>query len=130
MSVIMHNYSLFVAIEIAMQVGLTKHIQGSYQLSADESKKRKKEIIDGVMENDDVSFHWNNLAIDITNEQNSMELLRHVVQLWLTIRGFSISKAWMDKYKMKAQVETARKSLRIELKKSEEKKRMTDNNND
>jgi hypothetical protein len=41
-----HAYSLFVAIEIAMQVGLTRHIQGSYQLAADESKKRKKEIIE------------------------------------------------------------------------------------
>jgi hypothetical protein len=36
----------------------------------------------------------------------------------------------MDKYKMKAQVETARKSLRKELKKSEKKKGMTDNNDD
>ena len=118
-----YAYNLFAAIEIAMQVGLTSHIQVSYQLSAEESKKRKKEIIEGVMGNDDVLFHWNNLAVDIINKQNSMELLGHIVQLWLTIRGFSISKAWMDKYKVQAQAETAKKSLRKELKKTEEKKK-------
>ena len=122
MLVTMH-INLFAAIEIAMQVGLTSHIKVSYQLSAEESKKRKKEIIEGVMGNDDVLFHWNNLAVDIINKQNSMELLGHIVQLWLTVRGFSISKAWMDKYKVQAQAETAKKSLRKELKKTEEKKK-------
>ena len=110
-------YNLFVAIEIAMQVELTNHIHSSYKLSADESRKKKKEIIDGVMGNDDILFHWNTLAIDISNQQDSMELLGHIVELWMTIRGFSISKAWMDKYKRLAQAETAKKSLRKEMKK-------------
>ena len=44
--------------------------------------------------------------------------------LWLTI---SISnKAWMDKNKRQAQAKTAKKSLRKELKKSEEKKKRLD----
>ena len=39
------------------------------------------------------------LSVDIPEERNCLELLRHVVTLWLTIRGFSITKAWMEDYK-------------------------------
>lgn len=35
-------YNLFVAMEIAMQVSLTKHIKSSYKLSSAESRSRKK----------------------------------------------------------------------------------------
>jgi hypothetical protein len=58
-------YNLFVAIEIAMQVRLTQHVKSSYMLSGDESRKRKKVIVEEVISNDDVLFHWNNLAVDI-----------------------------------------------------------------
>lgn len=71
-------------------------------------------------------FHWYILAIDIRNEADGLELLKHIIELWLTIRGFSISKAWMDDYKRQAQVETAQKSLRKELKKSNERKKNVD----
>ena len=57
---------LFVAIEIiAMQVGLTQHIHTSFMVSGEESRRKKRVMIAGVMSNDDVLIHWNNLAIDI-----------------------------------------------------------------
>ena len=111
-------YNLFVAMEIAMQVSLTKHIKSSYQLSAEESRSKKKLIVESVLNNDDVLFHWYIVALDIKNEEEGLELLKHMTELWLTIRGYSICKTWMDLYKRQAQVENAKKSLRKELKKS------------
>ena len=68
--------------------------------------------------------------IDISSKQDGVELLGHIVELWLTIRGFSVSKAWMDKYKRQAQAEMAKKSLRKELKRFEEKKKNHDASED
>jgi len=107
-------YNLFVALEIAMQVSLTNHIHSSYKLSAEESRARKNSIVDSVVSNDDVLFHWYILAIDITNEKEGLELLRHITELWLTIRGYSISKSWMEDYKKQAHMQMAQKSLRKE----------------
>lgn len=116
-------YNLFVAIEVAMQVGLTNHIHSSYNLSAAEARARKKLIVDAVMSNDDVLFYWYVLAVDIKNELEGLELLRSLTELWLTIRGFSISKSWMDEYKRLEHVQTAaKKSLRKELRKLDERK--------
>ena len=117
----MHSV-LFVAIELAMQVNLTKHIKSSYKLSAEESSLRKEFIVDAVVSNGDVLFHWYILAVDIRNEKDGLELLRHITELWLTIRGFSIAKTWMDKYKREACAQTTQKSLRKELKLDSAKK--------
>ena len=48
-----------------------------------------------------------------------MELLTHIVTLWLTIRGHSISKCWMEKYKQTEATSTQKKKgLQEELNKS------------
>ena len=36
------------------------------------------------------------LSADIGDEEESVELLRDIVELWLTIRGFSIAGQWME----------------------------------
>ena len=76
----------------------------------------KSAIIEFVRKDDDVQFYWSMLSVDIEEEHNS-ELLHHIVQLWLTIRGFSISKAWMENYKCAAKSDISKsKSLRKNLK--------------
>ena len=81
------------------------------------SSEGKSAIIEFVIKNDDVQFHLSLLSIDVEEEHNS-ELLQHTVQLWLTIRGFSISKAWMENYKCAAKSGISKsKSLKKNLKK-------------
>ena len=84
-------YNLFVTIEVAMQVVLTKHVKSSYKLSAEESKPKKENIISTILKDEDISY-WYTYAFDVSDDQDALELLRHIVELWLTIRGFSISK--------------------------------------
>ena len=59
------------------------------------------------------------VASHIIDDSDSIELLTHIVSLWLTIRGYAISKSWMEDYKAKtASTTKTKKSLRKELKKS------------
>ena len=84
-------YRLFVSIEMAMRSKLTEHLKK--QKMTEDSREGKSATIDFVLNNDDIQFYWSMLSIDIEEEEHNSELLRHIIQLWLTIRGFSISKA-------------------------------------
>lgn len=58
----------------------------------------KKSIVENLITSEDISFHWSILTIDL-EEQESTELLNDILTLWLTIRGFSISGAWIEQHK-------------------------------
>ena len=51
------------------------------------------------MEDTDVQFSWLLLCLDLDDEELSNELLKNVVEMWLTIRGFSMANTWMEYYK-------------------------------
>ena len=75
-----------------------------------------------ICENEDAVFNyykWVSLGMDDDTSSDNMELLNHIVSLWLTIRGYSISKCWMERYKqMEAKSTKNVKGLRKELIKS------------
>lgn len=57
------------------------------------------------------------MALFINDEEESVELLRDIVELGLTIRGFSIAGQWMEIYKKYSSKATKKsKSLRKTLK--------------
>ena len=43
-------------------------------------------------------FYWSMLSIDWEEEESS-ELLRYIVEHWVTVRGFSFAGAYLEKYK-------------------------------
>ena len=45
----------------------------------------------------DDNDHWSMVSADI---DEGLELLRDMVTLWLTIRGYGITKVWMEDYKI------------------------------
>lgn len=105
------SFRLFKAIETVLRSQLSSSLLKS-------ASDNKKCILDGVTSNENVLFHWSLLAVDIENEENSSELLTHIVQLWLTIRGYSLTNEWVERYKMQKRTSIAkekglRKSLRI-----------------
>ena len=81
------------------------------------STERRKSIIDAVATNEDVQFFWAMLSCDITNEEATQQVLKELVGLWLTIRGFSIAAVWIKQYKITSATNTSKKRrLRKELK--------------
>ena len=95
------RYYLFLSIELAMHGRLSLHLESPHSGGKDE-------IIQYVCEDTDVQFHWCMILVDIDSEKDCYELLKHIVTLWLTIRGHSVAKMWMEQYKCAA-CETTRK---------------------
>lgn len=111
-------YFLFVAIESSMRNKLTEQLKKSIRATSEPEAGAKSAIVSFVCNDAEVDSYWSGLSADITDDQHSKELLREIVGLWLNIRGFSISKSWIEDYKQEMCISNARKkSLRKELKK-------------
>ena len=87
-------YLLFREIEAIMQLKLKDHLRSPFT-----SDSKRAAVIDPVLlHNNNVQFYWGILNVDIDNEDWSEELLTHIIELWLTMRGFSISMQWTEEY--------------------------------
>ena len=79
------TYQFFLAIEAVL-----------YQLVVRGETKDK--VISEITTNENVRFLWE-MATDLIDEKQSMGLLREVIELWFTIRGFSIPDQLLEQYK-------------------------------
>ena len=73
-------FLLFREIEINLRDKLTKLLQPSTTVQLD----RKEELLTSAIQDDNIQFYWTMLSADIDGEQESVELLRDIVELWLT----------------------------------------------
>ena len=62
---------------------------------------KRDEIIQSVTSNDDVEFYWliATTYFQIYETKVHQELLYRIVELYVTVRGFSYASAWLEKYK-------------------------------
>ena len=58
----------------------------------------RETIISAIANDDNVQFFWTVLSVDIDGEEQAVKLLKEIVGLWVTIRGFSITGTWMEQY--------------------------------
>ena len=80
----------------------------------------KKVIISNIIEDTDFHFSWLLLYLDLENDKLSKELLGSVVELWITIRRFSMASAWLEHYKQSKEICTKKKQgLRKGLKRKQ-----------
>ena len=85
-------YALFAAIEHAINGRIHEHLQLSSRkiLPCDRDGEPKQMIVKTICEDQDVLFKWTLLEMDDDTSSDHMELLNHIVSLWLTIRGFKM----------------------------------------
>ena len=81
------------------------------RLQTGRCSKDKTAIIDVVAEDHDVQFYWSLNSTDV-DESESSDLLKDVITLWVTIRGFSITSAWMEAYKCATKTTKEKHSFR------------------
>ena len=106
------TFQLFCAIEYQVRALLKINTATNPQLPA------KKDIIKRTIDDDDVQFYWLIASADfeIDDADTHSLLLNKIVELFLTVRGFSVAGMWMEKYKQLSKKSTQRsKSLRREL---------------
>ena len=102
-----HAYKLFYRIDQELRIRLPQ------QLKSHDSCK--EELIETIASNDEVQFIWSMLSVDI-DDSFSSELLKDIIKLWVTIRGFSTVLAWMEEYKQSTKTNTQKsKGLRKTL---------------
>ena len=94
------TFSLFIEIE--------KLVRVMHMVKAD-STNHVKEVTKAVVEDDEVQFKWTLLTPVFDSDEEAQELLHEIVQLWVTVRGFSIAASWMETYKTAAK-QTKQKS--------------------
>ncbi len=59
----------------------------------------KEGIIDEVIDDLDVQYHWSSIAVELDNDIAQL-LLKEIVRLWLNIRGFSAaSSLFVERFK-------------------------------
>ena len=91
MILVMKLMFYFFWIEEIMRDILTSHIKSSALLTSDGSEERKKALVESVVFDCEIQYRWYAFSSsDYIEESDSIELLTHIVSLWLTIRGFSI----------------------------------------
>ena len=57
--------------------------------------------------------HWSPLTGDIyDDDDDAQELFDRIVELWVTIRGYSLTASWLEDYK-KATKKSTKKSKRL-----------------
>ena len=76
---------------------------------------KKEKIINELSTNEDVLFYWLIVGADFEEDDERVhtELLRRIIELFVTIRGFSYASGWLEKYKQISKKGTQKsKSLR------------------
>ena len=71
----------------------------------------KADTIEDLYKDDNIQFEWCMLSTNIEEETASQELLRKIIELWLTIRGFSSAGAYVEQYKQCTKLSTKKKQL-------------------
>ena len=71
----------------------------SFAAVGHENVMQRQEIVDDVLSHPDVQFSWTLVCTDLADEDLEAELMKHMVELWLTICGFSAVGSWMEYYK-------------------------------
>ena len=109
------THLLFKFIEVQTQNVLPQHLRSPA------SETTKQQLVEGIMKDEDVQIVWNLLSLDIDNDDDCQALLKEVVGLWVTIRGYAMTSFWMEQYKVATREEVKKKkSLRKDLKKKSE----------
>ena len=68
----------------------------------------KAELVESITTDEDVLFYWSIISAE-WEEKEEQILLRMLIDLWVTVRGFSFAKSMLEMYKQ-AQKKTVQKS--------------------
>ena len=105
------TYALFLPLEQETQPCLQSIV-------SEPNAAHKNQFIDKICSSDDVQFQWLTSSADFEIEDSQVNegLLKKLVELFLTIRGFAFTSVWNEKYKQHNKKSTQRsKGLRKEL---------------
>ena len=85
------------------------------RLGVEGSSHSKNELVQTIKTDEDVLFAWSLITVDLSRDDSGL-LLTDVIQMWITIHGFSIASKLIDDYKESTRLTTkGKKALRRQL---------------
>ena len=85
------------------------------KLTKDSASKLKEgtkaEIIDGLLQNEDLLFQWCFVVRTTVDDESSPILLKQIVELYLTVKGFAFATSCLELYKQAHKKHCKRKKL-------------------
>ena len=94
---------------VAMELEIRNHLQACQPVNM------LTVVTPAIKSNDDVLFYWSMISAG-WNESSGNTLLDMVINMWVCVRGFSYSSAWIEKYKEVQKTTTQKsKGLRKQL---------------
>ena len=66
----------------------------------------KNEVVGAIVADEGIAFYWCLVAVNMET-RTANRLLHAIVELWVTIRGFSFCSGWMKLYKQETQIISA-----------------------
>ena len=87
----------FVSLELTTRNELPDHLLRTAVSSVSQPEEGVSALVQSICSNEDVLFQWT--LVGVEDEDMNRELLEHIVKLWITMRGFSLSRTWMEDYK-------------------------------
>lgn len=111
-------YEVFLAMELVLRQYI-KYCPEEHRIDRDK-------VLEAMHEDNEVQFHWSLITAELDDE-SSEDVLKEVIKLWLTIRGFRYVSAIVEEYK-RSHDETLKrkKALRKELKKKSDLKKKSE----
>ena len=89
-------FRFFIEIELCVRTYLPHQL-----LKTNSEVDFSQNVHDKIFNDEDVQFYWTLLSCNIDDSDSSDVLLKEIIKLWVTIRGFSITGYWMEVYKKK-----------------------------
>ena len=102
------SFCFFLALE-----SIVRHLLcTTYKNTSMEEDSIKRNMIEVCLRNGQVQQKWSTISKDVIDPQISNTLLKEVITLWITIRGFSLAATWLESYKKSSKKDT-KKSKRL-----------------
>ena len=92
------SFAFFVAVEKKVRTVLPN-------LVSSESTSLE-DTVEKILNDDDIQWEWCLLSQDIDSSNESAEVLKDIVKLWVTVHGFSIAASWLEAYKKQEKLTT------------------------
>ena len=96
----------------AMEEEVREHFQMGFVRDMKDGCKER--ITTAVKSNDEVLFHWCMLTAE-SEDKDAQVVLEMLINLWITIRGFSFAGSWLEIYKQEKKKLYEKKSTRLDF---------------
>ena len=77
----------------------------------------KDKVTNVIYDDNKVQYFWSMMSFIDIDEESSERLLKDIIRLWITVRGFSYASSIVEDYKRSCGALKHKKSLRKVLKK-------------